>query len=359
MKKKAVLVVSALRGGGAEKFVLNLYQALEKHQNYECHIIAIEKSVEYNIDGFRVHFASDICNVSKKGWRRLFYKKKVSKAIDNFILKNIDSSALILSNMLLSDKIMSYSKLNVFHVIHNSYTTSLLQGKNLLNRLRVIIKTNNLYKNHPLVFVSNAAKESYLKSFKTTKKSCVIYNPINVKDIQELSGCYDVDIGSPYIIHIGRFNRAKRHDRLINIFKDLNNKDISLVLLGDGELKEGIKKKVHYNHLENRVLFLGFKSNPYPYLKKAKALVLTSDFEGLPTVLLEALSLNVPVISMECPGGISEIIRGNSKSLCPLGDDKLFSNKIDDVINNPIDYTSDVHECFLPNNVAEKYSQLL
>lgn len=360
MKKKAVLVVSALRGGGAEKFVLNLYKALEKYENYECHILAIEKAVEHDITGFRVHFASDICNVSKKGWRRLFYKKNVAKAIDDFVRDNIGGDALVLSNMLLADKIMSYSKLSVFHVIHNSYSTSLLKGKNKLNKLRVILKTNNIYRNHPLVFVSEASKESYFECFKSDKTNHVIYNPINQGEIVSLSNKIDhgSNIDGDYIIHVGRFNRAKRHDRLISIFSEIKNKKIKLALLGDGELKPQILNKVRELNLEDRVVFLGFKDNPYPYIKNAKALVLTSDFEGLPTVLLEAMALHVPVISMKCPGGIDEIIDAETQSICPYGDDGAFATKIDNALDVPDNYLSLVRECFYPEQVAKKYSNL-
>ncbi|WEM42437.1 glycosyltransferase [Photobacterium sp. DA100] len=358
MKRKAVLVVSALRGGGAEKFVLNLYKALEKYENFECHILAIEKAVQHDIAGFRVHFASDICNVSKKGWRRLFYKKNVAKAIDDFVMKNIGEDALVLSNMLLADKIMSYSKLNVFHVIHNSYSTSLLKGKNKLNQLRVIVKTNNIYKNHPLVFVSEASKESYFKKFKSHKDNHVIYNPIDLDEIFLLSNNFSSDIDGDYIIHVGRFNRAKRHDRLISIFSEVKNKNIKLALLGDGDLKAEVLKKVSELNLENRVIFLGFKDNPYPYIKSSKALVLTSDFEGLPTVLLEAMALQVPVISMKCPGGIDEIIDIETHSICPFGDNSSFAEKIDDVVENPNNYLSLVRECFHPEQVAKKYGKL-
>ncbi|MGF1737980.1 glycosyltransferase [Photobacterium satsumensis] len=359
MKKKAVLVVSALRGGGAEKFVLNLYKALEKYENYECHILAIEKAVEHDITGFRVHFASDICNVSKKGWRRLFYKKNVAKAIDGFVRDNIGGDALVLSNMLLADKIMSQSKLNVFHVIHNSYSTSLLLGKSKFNQFKVITKTNSIYKNHPLVFVSNSSKNSYFERFKSKQKSHVIYNPIDTEEITLLSNEFMSDIDGDYIIHVGRFNRAKRHDRLVTIFSEVKNKDIKLVLLGDGKLKSEVSKKVKELGLDNRVIFLGFKENPYPYIKSAKALVLTSDFEGLPTVLLEAMSLNVPVVSMNCPGGISEIINIDTESISPMADNKIFAKKVDNLLENPNEYTSHVSETFWPKIVAKKYSELM
>ncbi|KHT65303.1 glycosyl transferase [Photobacterium gaetbulicola] len=358
MKRKAVLVVSALRGGGAEKFVLNLYKALEKYENYECHILAIEKAVEHDIAGFRVHFASDICNVSKKGWRRLFYKKNVAKAIDEFVINNIGEDALVLSNMLLADKIMSQSKLNVYHVMHSSYTSAFLANKKGLGRVKITSKINGIYKNHPLIFVSKAAEQNYFISFRSKFQSRVIYNPVDIEEICSLSKREHVEINSEYLIHIGRFNRAKRHDRLIKIFSQVQDDNIKLLLLGEGSLRAEVEKSISNYGLEQRVEIIGFKSNPYPYLKNAKGLVLTSDYEGLPTVILEALALQVPVISTNCPGGITEILGKNSNSLCELDNQELFSKKIDDLVVSSDKYMSTINEQFLPQNVAKQYSQL-
>jgi len=71
--------------------------------------------------------------------------------------------------------------------------------------------------------------------------------------------------------------------------------DIKLVLTGEAKLEKNIRAQVEKLGLRERAIFIGFKKNPYPYIKQAKALVLTSDFEGLPTVILEAISLDAPL----------------------------------------------------------------
>ncbi|MGF1874226.1 glycosyltransferase [Photobacterium frigidiphilum] len=355
MNKKIVFVVSALRGGGAEKFVLNLYRALEKYEKIECHIISIEKAVDHDIDGFNVTYASDLCSVSKKGINRFLYKKRISKVIDSYIENEISSDALILSNMLLSDKVMSKSKLNVYHVIHSSYSSAFISAGKKFKNIKTINRINNIYKKHPLIFVSYAAKCDFFENFKSKFDNKVIYNPVNVNELQVLSNDDAVEYDD-YIIHVGRFNRAKRHDKLINAFSLIEDKKIKLLLLGDGSDRQKIEVLVKDKNLSNRVIFLGFKSNPYPYIKNAKLLILTSDFEGLPTVVIEALALNTPVVSTDSAGGIREIIGQCENMITSRDDITEIARSIDDALINPQKYICSVKEQFVDENVANKYA---
>ncbi|MEZ8585533.1 glycosyltransferase [Vibrio cyclitrophicus] len=354
MIKKMVFVISALRGGGAEKFVLNLYKAMEKYQGYECHIVAIEKAVEHDIDGYRVHFVSDFCNVSKKGLRRLWYKKSVAQSIDDYIKTGIGENVLILSNMLLADKIMSQSQLHVYHVIHSPYNDAFLRGKSFVKKLQIRRKISNWYKNHPLVFVSEHVKSSFECVVKNHKSSCVIPNPVNVdidnKDVPKISG--------DYLVHVGRFNREKRHDRLIEIFNNVKDSKVKLLLIGDGKLKTSIKSDVEKKGLGDRVIFMGFKSNPYRYIKESKGLLLTSDFEGLSMVLLEAIYLKVPVLTTDCSKAIRSVVINNQTSLVPIDDIDLFSKKIDELLIEPDKFLSEENEIFHPRFVAQQYNKL-
>jgi glycosyltransferase involved in cell wall biosynthesis len=351
-----VFVISALRGGGAEKFVLNLYKAMEKYQGYECHIVAIEKAVEHDIDGCRVHFVSDFCNVSKKGLRRLSYKKNVAKSIDKYISQNISKDALVLSNMLLADKIMSESTLRVHHVIHSSYHSAFLLGKGWLKKKQIKRKINATYKNHPLIFVSEASKCEYESSFESKFSNTVIYNPTELEELENLADePVDVDSLGDYLVHIGRFNRAKRHDRLIDAFSKMTNTSVKLVLLGNGGLLEKAQQQVKALGLEDRVIFKGFLANPYPYLKHSKGLVLTSDFEGLPTVLIEAIALEKPILTTDCSGGVSEIIGGNKAVISRKS--KLADN-MDEILNNRERYIIPLNGKFSAKCIAGIYHQL-
>ncbi|TKF74754.1 glycosyltransferase [Vibrio sp. F13] len=359
MIKKMVFVISALRGGGAEKFVLNLYKAMEKYQGYECHIVSIEKAVEHNIAGYRVHFVSDFCNVSKKGIRRLWYKKNVANAVDGYIRKYISKDAFILSNMLLADKIMSESKLRVHHVIHNSYKTAFLSGKRFLKIIQIKNKINNLYRNHPLVFVSQAAFLEYKEEFISKFNNQIIYNPTELGELEKQALIpIDESLTDNYLIHIGRFNRQKRHDRLLNAFSQMKNQQVRLLLMGEGSLMEDAKAQTKLLGLEERVVFKGFKTNPYPYLKQSRGLVLSSDFEGLPTVLIEAMALDVPIVTTDCSGGIHEIIGDNLDVIAPCDEGNELAVLMDKMLLDYDGFKCDFPDKFSACQVSSQYHLL-
>tara|TARA_B000000557_G_C20610446_1_gene373616 strand:- start:257 stop:706 length:450 start_codon:yes stop_codon:yes gene_type:complete len=97
--------------------------------------------------------------------------------------------------------------------------------------------------------------------------------------------------------------------------------NIKLLIMGYGINKKKIKNYIKLNKLEKIVKLIGFKKNPYPYLKKSEVFILTSKYEGLPNVLLEALTLKKFIISTDCPTGPREILKnGKNGELIKVGD---------------------------------------
>lgn len=351
--KKAVFVISGLKGGGAEKVVLNLYRCLEKYQGFECHIISISNNVEHDINNFNVHFCDDFMSFSKKGINRLTYRKKSALEIDKYIKDNIGKDCLVFSNMILSDKIMSKSKLNVKFIIHSSYYDVFIKGRRLISKIKNKIMVNNIYSKKELIFVSKNSLDSYKKEFDIGNKYHVIYNPVPIDEISILAQEYNV-ASDNYLLHIGRFNKVKRHDRLLNALV-YTQQDVKLILLGNGKEEESIRCKIKELNLDQRVTIVDFKKNPYPYLKKAIGLILTSDYEGLPTVILEALALKKPIISTKC-GGVCEII--SNDNILTSNASKDIATKIDLLFKERSTFQDELKEQFHPEYVANKYASL-
>ncbi len=356
---KLVFVLPSLSGGGAEKFVINLYHAMEQYQGYDCHIVILDNKIEHAIPGnMQIHVVTEAATVSKSGIGRLTYRKKLAQLVDSYIDRAIGSDCVILSNMFYADKVMSESRHRVLHVIHSAYTESLLTGKNALRKYAIKRNINKVYGRHPLIFVSEGARMSFQSSFHHSSRQHVIYNPIPKKKICELAAC-DADVPQEsYLVHVGRFNREKRHDRLLQAFAKAKT-DLKLLLIGDGKLKSSLLQQIEMLGLDGRVDLIGFTSNPYPYIKRAKALLLTSDFEGLPTAILEAMCLNTPIVALDCPGGIREILEPNSPSLVCFDNQSKLVAAIDNVVNRPEDYTCDLPGRFDTRSVASKYAELL
>jgi len=116
---------------------------------------------------------------------------------------------------------------------------------------------------------------------------------------------------SPYILFVGRMTAQKRVERVLKIFdevKQKNSSPLNLVLVGDGPIKEGLLRFSKTLKSRLQIHFLGEKKTSKELYANAELLVLTSDFEGFPNVIIEAMSNACPVASTNCPSGPSEII---------------------------------------------------
>ena len=102
-----------------------------------------------------------------------------------------------------------------------------------------------------------------------------------------------------------------------------------LVILGDGELREELENMARSEGVGDDVAFLGFVPHPSAYMKRCSVFVLSSRFEGLPTVLVEAMASGAPVVSTDCPSGPNEIISsGENGVLVPVGDSQALADGI-------------------------------
>ena len=116
------------------------------------------------------------------------------------------------------------------------------------------------------------------------------------------------DLPTRYILGVGRLEPQKRWDRLIAALPLLADRTIPLVILGEGDEREAIETQIRALGLGHRVRLLGHSTDPLPVMARAQVVVLTSDYEGVPGVLREALSVGAPVISTDSSTAVAEII---------------------------------------------------
>ncbi|WP_164504401.1 glycosyltransferase [Pseudoalteromonas espejiana] len=136
---------------------------------------------------------------------------------------------------------------------------------------------------------------------------CLINNPHDFKKYLRLSNTRVQLPASQYFVYVGRLTASKRVDQLIKAISKTKG-DKKLIIVGDGEEKSNLKELALQQGVDENVYFLGRLSNPYPYIKNAKAMLLASEFEGYPNCLIEALGLGVPVITSNCQTGPAEIL---------------------------------------------------
>jgi len=147
-------------------------------------------------------------------------------------------------------------------------------------------------------------------------KAVIIHNPVDIERIRRLAAevtstdyeppASDSD-AAPHLVAAGRLARQKGFDLLIEALALCHARRPRLTLLGEGPLRPALEQLAQQRGVADRVRFAGFQKNPYPFLVQADAFVLSSRYEGLPNVVLEALACGTPVIATPAPGGVAEI----------------------------------------------------
>ncbi len=182
-----------------------------------------------------------------------------------------------------------------------------------------------------------------LKSTKIFPDDKVIYLPdpvLNINEIQKKRNKKDILENQlskqNSLITIGRLTKQKNFEFLIEAFKEIQNKynNLNLFIIGEGEQKEKLFKRVKDLKLTQKVFLIGYKNNIYNYLKNSKMFVLTSLWEDPGFVLLEAGYSNKLVMSSDCPNGPSEVLEdGKNGFLFKSNSKKDFLEKFDEIMN--------------------------
>ncbi len=181
-----------------------------------------------------------------------------------------------------------------------------------------------------VVFQTEGAKKLYPKRIR--KNSVVILNPL---DTSRMPDYYEGE-RRKVIVTVGRLQEQKRTDVLLNAFAKIAEKhpDYDLELYGKGNLEDELKALSGTLCISDRVKFMGSSSTIFRDINDAALFALTSDFEGLPNALLEAMALGLPCVSTRCsPGGAEELIEdGKNGCLVACGDAETLAQRIDSML---------------------------
>ena len=186
-----------------------------------------------------------------------------------------------------------------------------------------------------------APSQGIASEIKNLKKIKIIPNPINFSEIVELSKekIENSKINKQrFILGVGRFVKQKRFEDLIKAFALTNLSHLlKLVLIGEGPERTKIKEASKRYGIEEKVIILDYDANPFKYMSKCELFVLTSGWEGMPSVLIQALVCGAKVISTDCNHGPKEILNnGEYGSLVPIGDIEKIKTTIENDLNkNP------------------------
>ncbi len=313
----------SIEGGGVEKnlFIVSNF-LIKKFKNVS--LITISKNYKNKFDK-KIKFISLASDLWDTFGRRFKY---------------------FLSIILLIKEIFKNKKIIVFSFQANIYCILICK----LFGVKVISRSNsapfgwsrNFIKRYLFKFFLNLADKIMVNSlqFKIDLKkefnvnAICIYNPLNTHEIKRKSKKKTKKIfgnnNKLKIINIGRFSEQKDQITLLRSLNYLKDKiEYEAVIIGRGLFKSRLQDYIKKHKLGNNVKLLNYTDNPFNFMKQSDLFILSSRYEGLPNVLLEALVLNKFIISSNCPTGPKEILlNGKGGLLFKIGDFKDLSKKI-------------------------------
>jgi len=331
-KKKILFVIPSLSGGGAERVVVNLINFLDE-EKYEKWLVLFESKLDYKE---KITSSVKIISLKKKTrWDFLKLIWRLKSVIRNF-KPNVVISFLFYANIItVLAKILSFSKRFKVIICEHNYAPIYLPKSRFAVIKKILLKFT--YSRADLIIaVSDSIKKALVTVFHIPEfKIKRIYNPFYLEEIERLSR-EDIKLDvfhekNKILISIGRLTYQKRFDRLLRVFAEIRKKmdNVYLIILGKGELKKELQSLAEELNIDKFVYFVGFQKNPYAWLSKADVFVLTSDYEGLPNVIIEAMACGVPVVSTDCLSGPNEIItNGKNGILVPPQDEKALAEAI-------------------------------
>jgi len=310
--KKVTLLINSLTSGGAER-VLSIIATEFINQKIEVNLICIEKDNAYTIPiEVKVTYLSSSLKKYDSSLKKFLYLPYLAYKLKKYIKKN--KINLIQSHIVRANFINILAKLlgakHQVQVVEATSINNLIDGSFSKKINFILIKL--LYKHADLViFKAERMKEEFLKNIPKIKNFKVINNPYDIQKIQNLSkekiDDFIFDKTKRYIVTVGRLTYEKQHASLIEALVHLD-KDIELIIIGEGKFKKELEETIKKKDLLKRVHLLGKKENPFKYIKHSNIFILSSQGEGFPNVLVEAMICNTPVISTDCISGPREIL---------------------------------------------------
>lgn len=316
--------ISTIRSGGAARAMVNLSNALVKAGHQVILVTNFSEGNEYCLDKRILRFSLEKTESTQhrllKNYTRIralhrLIKQHAPHACVSFMVEN--NFRLTLASLGLRTRTI----VSVRNDPKKEYRGKLgyLIGKYLFRLVDGV------------VFQTAEAQAWFPKAIQN--KSTIIANLVAEK-------FYQVKRSSrpQHIVTCGRLHSQKNHTLLIRAFAKLADKysQENLLIYGTGELESSLKQLIEQLGLQNRVFLMGQREDISCVLAEAKLFVLSSDYEGMPNALMEALAAGVPSISTDCPcGGPRELIRhGKNGLLVPCNDENALVKAMDSILSN-------------------------
>jgi len=346
-KKKILIRIGSLRHGGAEKVLVTFLKNLSPDK-YEIDLLLNLYSGKYLKDvpsWISIYYLNKgemittnrLQDIPRKAFRVIYQSilRKFPKLLYHYILPNkkydIEFAAIDgIAEDILNSPIKSSKKI-VW--IHNDLSKIPEYTKDKLNRF---------FEFDTILVISDVIHHFFndlAQSNEERKKIVRIYNPIDVKEIRQLSTepCeLIVENNKPIFVSIGTIFPQKGFDRLLRAHRRLLDEGLQheVWIVGDGYDFPAIKKLVKDLNISETTQLIGFKENPYPYFIKADYYILSSRYEGYPTVLFEAMVLQKPILATDV-SGVKEMLNNGELGYIMKNDENAIYSGMKYFIEHP------------------------
>ena len=340
---KIEIVTRNLKAGGAERVISQLINFWSEH-GIKCTLVLLEESEHF----YKINPEIQIVELEKKFSNKIINKffqyfriRKITKKIKPDIVLSLPEEIgiyVILSLM--------FIKVSVFvSERNNPWVMPYKKSTRFLRKVMYPFAKG-------IVFQTEGASLFFSK--KIREKGIVLPNPIDLSRFKNYNR--KIDFCNKNIISAGRLEKQKNFGLLIDAFKLFNQRlpGYTLTIYGDGSERKILEKQIVENKLEKVVFLPGKTNNLIQQMQKSRMFVLSSDYEGVPNVLIEAMATGLPCVSTNCkPGGAASIIDDNKNGyLVPIGDATQLSERMVDVLTNPAIERKFISNC---KNIKNKY----
>lgn len=309
--KKVLFVISNISFGGAQRVVWTLTQCMSR-----VGVKPVVVSVAYSTENYNLPEDVKVIRLDQKSnWQTLSTIMKMRKVIasekpDAVITMGISTCMFT---------VPAVCGLSVSHIISERNDPKHFKGKTYVKNVsRWLMKQGDGF-----VFQTEEARDFYPERIRS--RGCVIPNPIMAAELPEAVPQTD----SKVLVTMGRLSQQKNHQMLIDAFAHMHetHPKHKLQIYGFGELQEQTAAYIRGKGLQDCVFLMGACNDVLTRIQDAEAFVLSSDFEGMPNALMEAMAMGLPCISTDCPcGGPRYLIRqGENGLLVPVGDPKAMA----------------------------------
>jgi glycosyltransferase involved in cell wall biosynthesis len=308
---KVLFVIDHLGGGGAERQLINLVNGIDR-ERFESHVFITERRGERfgELDGTVV-----VHGLGERGGRRTLSAFRLLRKSISEVGPHIIQSWLDYSTFLTAAALKTLPLRSRFVASHRTSAEELYRREVRFGELKkgLLIWA---YKQADGVTTNSKVLMTQLKGYGVQKVQ-VIYNGINLESLgklpprEELRKKLGLDQHLFYVCFAGSLVERKGVEYLLDAVKMMNMENIRFLISGVGELKDAVERAAAG---DDRLIYLGYKSNAVEYIKSSDLLVLPSIYEGLPNVILEAMAVGTPVLATNVYG-IPELIDNNVNGL--------------------------------------------